>query len=408
MVFDTLNTKTIAEEIDHAEHRVIYMAPGLVQPIADSIIEATKRVGFFSVVIILDCEEKPIRSGYGSIEAIQSMQEAGIKIRHHHGLRIGLLICDDRAWSFTPVPLCIEEEPIGNTAPNAIRLLAEQAEVLASEICPEELITDKVDVARGIGKEIVRESDVNFITSQLEIAPPLQFNIFRQVQVFLPYMQYVDLSLKGCSINRRSVRITPEILRLVPDEEIESRFRTTFNLIERNSELSDEALQRELKRIKEIYVRSLGKPWRNVLLRTKRKEFDKEIVGFKQKLEKHQEQVKSTLQKEIDNSIEKIVEAFAERIKIDPPRRLIGQISGEKPNRQEAENWLRAELKKTFPEADKLITRMELTCFFRDVTYETLKNEGFEKALKKAFPAVNWDKPFTEFQAAEARSADQD
>lgn len=389
MFFETLNTKTIAEEIGHAKNRVVYIAPGLMQNTANAIIEATGRLGFLSVMIVLDCEEKPCRLGYGSIKAIQRMQEAGIKIRHHHGLRIGLLICDDNAWSFTPVPLCVEEEVMGNSSPNAIRLLPEQSDLLISEICTEELTGGKADAIRSIGKEIVREDDVNFIDSQLKIAPPIQFNIFRQVQVFLPYIQYLDLSLQGCSINRRSVRIPPEILNLVPDEEIESRFRTTFNLIDKNSELSDEALQRELKRIKETYVRSLGKPWGNVILRSKRKEFDKEIVRFKHTLKKHQEQVKSTLQKEIENSINKIVKAFAERIISNPPRDLIGQIRGEKPDKQEAENWLRAELKKTFPNVDKLITGMELTCFFRDVTYETLKDKGLEKALKDVFPAIN-------------------
>ena len=44
---------------------------------------------------------------------------------------------------------------------------------------------------------------------------------------------------------------------------------------------------------------------------------------------------------------------------------------------------------------------MEVT--FRDVTYETLNEDGFSEALSKAYPHVNWDRPFDEFNAAKQR-----
>ena len=46
---------------------------------------------------------------------------------------------------------------------------------------------------------------------------------------------------------------------------------------------------------------------------------------------------------------------------------------------------------------------MELKVQFRDVTYETLKEDGFAEALKKAYPLVDWDKPYGEFNAAKER-----
>ncbi len=48
---------------------------------------------------------------------------------------------------------------------------------------------------------------------------------------------------------------------------------------------------------------------------------------------------------------------------------------------------------------------MSLDVQFRDVTYETLKQEGFAEKLRQAYPMVDWDKPFTEFNAAEEREA---
>jgi hypothetical protein len=47
---------------------------------------------------------------------------------------------------------------------------------------------------------------------------------------------------------------------------------------------------------------------------------------------------------------------------------------------------------------------MELQVQFRDVTYETLNEDGFVESLRKAYPYVDWDKPYEQFQAARERS----
>jgi hypothetical protein len=67
-------------------------------------------------------------------------------------------------------------------------------------------------------------------------------------------------------------------------------------------------------------------------------------------------------------------------------------------------DWLRAELTQFFPRPANLIKEMELDVQFRDVTYETLKDVGFVEKLREAYPHVDWDKPFTEFEAARERS----
>jgi len=50
---------------------------------------------------------------------------------------------------------------------------------------------------------------------------------------------------------------------------------------------------------------------------------------------------------------------------------------------------------------------MKLDVQFRDVTYETLNEEGFGEKLRDAYPQVEWDKPFNEFDAAKARGSSE-
>ena len=71
--------------------------------------------------------------------------------------------------------------------------------------------------------------------------------------------------------------------------------------------------------------------------------------------------------------------------------------------KQEIDDWLNYELDKIFPEPKDLISEMDLDVQFRDVTYETLKEEGFYAKLCEAYPRVDWDKPFNEFNAAKER-----
>ena len=42
----------------------------------------------------------------------------------------------------------------------------------------------------------------------------------------------------------------------------------------------------------------------------------------------------------------------------------------------------------------------------KDVTYETLNEKGFADALRKAYPNVQWDKPFNAFDAPRQRDHD--
>lgn len=46
---------------------------------------------------------------------------------------------------------------------------------------------------------------------------------------------------------------------------------------------------------------------------------------------------------------------------------------------------------------------MTLHVQYKDVTYETLSDDGFVEKLLEAYPHVDWDKPFREFQAAEEK-----
>ena len=88
------------------------------------------------------------------------------------------------------------------------------------------------------------------------------------------------------------------------------------------------------------------------------------------------------------------------RVLGNPPDSFLGQILTAKPTSNDAGKWLRRQLDAVFPDAEQLITKMELHEIYKDVTFETLNGKDFLSLIQNAFPDVDWEKPYKEFLAA--------
>ncbi len=234
----------------------------------------------------------------------------------------------------------------------------------------------------------------------LKVAPPIRFDVARQVRVFEPYIQYVEISMTGCAIQRHRIELPKVIHGIGPPGEIQSRLKTTFELIKKSSQVSSKALEDALRLIREDFTQSLGKPWGRVILRSVRPLFDKRIEDFREKLKAHKEQVESELAKLLEDSQKELIEHFLPMVKKNPPDALLGQLSLKCPNDAIIKNWLDDELKNVFPSVYELISDMRLDVQLRDVTYETVSQPEFAYAIREAYPLVDWKKPFDEFHAA--------
>lgn len=412
-LFTGMKSRRMAAEINSVQNRVVYATPGLQPCVADALIAVRTRLGPQAVTVVLDCNEDTCRLGYGYAEAIRKLTDAEVDVRQSPGLRVGLLICDDRGWLFSPVALYVEDETPSDETPNATRLVPEQVDACISAIGPAGVPNgaDVEDLNTGvsdpeIGVQPLTDGELEQVEKNLEIAPPLKFDVMRQVRVFQPYIQYVELSLKGCSINRHVVSIPNKIFNRDVSEELERRLHTKFDLIDKKSDLSGRTLRKELDGLRKKYLRPLGQPWGSVILRGKRNAFDAELETIRQEVAEHQKIVQQKLQEEIDKSMKQIVNAFWREVADDPPGDLFGQIMAEQPSEAEVRSWLRSKLEPCFPRAEQVVSQMRLECVFRDVTFETLNQKGFAQALKKAYPLVPWDKPFSDFQAAKQKRSE--
>ena len=106
------------------------------------------------------------------------------------------------------------------------------------------------------------------------------------------------------------------------------------------------------------------------------------------------------LQGSLDASRDEIIAYYVPSVLANPPDKFQGQLLTAKPTNEDARRWLQQQLKTVIPTAAQMIKKMELEQTYKDVTFETLNKPDFLQSLRKAFPAVDWDKAYKAFQAA--------
>lgn len=408
--FCHLSSASIAEIIDNAKGPICYAGPGVQLKPALAMVKAAKRLGPEMLTVWIDFDASVMRMGYGDIEAVKLLREASIIVNHAPDLRSALIIADGEGHTFTPTPLYLEAEP-GNEVRNALRLSRDQvAEALARLSPAAKAIAVALATSEEEKKRIselpvegdsapINNNHFENVDKNLKELPPFQFNLARQVRVFEPYLQYVELSLSGAAIQRHRLAIPSDIQKLGGSEDLEGRLRTTFDLIEKGGKLSSKPLEDALNEIRKNFTPSLGKDHGRVVLKAAKAHLSKRLDEFRKKLESHQKMVKTDLQGHLDDSRKQIVDYYLPRAIETPPDALLGQMISQNPSEEDARGWLEAELDRVVPKAESLIQKMILEERYKDVTIETLNRDDFLDSVKKAFPNVDWDKAYNEFLA---------
>ena len=411
-LFCSLSPLRIAELIRSAQRAVCYAAPGIQLDLAQAMVETAGRLGKEMLTVSLDFDDRVMRMGYGDIGAVTLLLDAGISVNSSPGLRTALVVVDNEGYVFTPTALYLEAEPTDGAASNAMRMSGEQVSQALARLSPAAKAIAVAQAKTPEAKQQIEALTVDVVSAPITVAklaevktslkevPPVRFDLARQVRVFEPYLQYVELHLSGAAIQRHRMAIPLSIQKLGGSKDLESRLRTTFELIEKGSKLSSKPLEDALNEIRKNFTPSLGKDHGRVVLKAAKPHLVERLTEFRTKLEAHQKAVEADLQKHLDTSREQIVAYYQARVIEAKPDALLGQSLNGEISEVAAKKWLNGELDKVFPSAETLIQEMKLDERYKDVTFETLNRKDFLESVKDAFPNVDWDKAYSEFKAA--------
>ena len=386
-LFTTLTNERICQEIEAAKKLVILAAPGISVLVANALLAANQRLGQGSVQVVLDVSARVTRLGYGEHAAVEILHQAGVMVRQHAGLRIGALICDDAGWSFATSPSLVEADPTADSeAFNAIALTSAQVMVLRAELPP---------VSKGdnpppaleypvVGSEPLDVATLSKVKRALEIAPPQQFDLARQTQVYAALIQFVELTFEGFNIQSRRIQL-PKTLPLIASQDKALKDRVTASLKVLDKIEKPKALQEvteKLEELRQAYLVPVGQAGR-VMLKSKRQNFEGELTKIETRLEACRDALKKDLQEALNKVIDAIVPDLSRAVLADPPPRFRGLFPA---TEESAAVYVREELAKSFPTAEALVSGMKIHKFYKDVTYETLKNKEFGERVMKEIP----------------------
>lgn len=319
----------VISAINSATTRLIIVAPGLSCTVAEAIAVCWRRLDRKQVKVVLDVDPEVCRLGYGEADALKLLQtvaaELGTEICHQRAVRICLVVSDESILVFSPTPLVVEAKSPVASHPNGLKL----------DFVPKSLKNDLGFGDRGkqdqtIGLNSVSSERVDEVLVDVGENPPRKFDLAQQVQVFNAAFEFVEFSVEGCSISRKTVRIPSDLVGLGRDPKTQNKLRSTFKLIDDDNErLSGDKVMKLKDLISKKYLENLPN-YGNVVLSLNKANFERAVAGLRRYVGCFHRTVEVELQAAIDESRKALVEALAPGVANNPPSRSTSQL-GPKP-----------------------------------------------------------------------------
>ena len=425
--FTIVDDRVLIEAIGSARNRLVYVAPGISEAVANALRAKIDDIPPARVVIVLDVDPEVCRMGYGDIQGLECVQKAaaewGITLDHQPGIRIGLLIADDQTLVYTPTPLLIEAGPASPQRPNAIRMDAKETPALV-EACGASGSTEK----REVGMDPVRPRTVEEVKQNLAVNPPKKFDVSRSERVFNSAMQYVDFHFTGFRLSKKEMPIPADLMGLANDSDLKDRWKNSFRLFgtnegvevklpvrdkdgtilkdahgnDRTEVCTERTLEREKLDIVRQFVVVIPK-YGSFILRNRRPDFDARIKRFEGRVDEFRQALEQQLEDQLEVSKKRLIEYLVPKVVENPPDSWTSTMTGSQVDAEEAAQRLDAMLSPDFSSADQVF-QPKVEVKYMDISYETIKNKKFLAAARTEFAkrgaTATFDRLFSEHHAA--------
>jgi len=392
----------LAGMIQQARQRIVFISPGVTEAVAEALGKRFSEEGMLSLTIILDADPEVYRLGYGTMEGISALRkyadQFGGTLRCQPGVRIGVLISDEQTLIFSPTPLLIEEGPKGSETPNAI-LLATQSNSAIAEAAGASDTSLPLD--GEIGKNALTPQDIKAVEDDLTRLPPAPFDLERQAKVFSSKLQYVDFEVSHYKFSKKEATIPSELLGLGDDDDLREQWRNNVRVLgpdalrvtltidtkngPREVSVDQKFLERERKKIEEDFIVTLP-GYGALLFRDRQKDFEQRKDAFLSLLEKYHEILLKEIEEKLKKAAEGIANNLAPRVIQNPPARY--RFLTPNPTAQDILSFLKSDIEKAL-EGSTLFKKPLVRCVFKDISYQSFKNDQFRERLYAALKKRN-------------------
>ena len=424
--FQEVNDSSLIKLIGEAQQRVVFVAPGVHQAVAEALGQRLAEIDRLQVTVVIDPDEDVCRIGYGDAKGLELLSRyadrQSFALMAQPGLRVGVLLVDDVTLVWSPTPRSVEAAPLGNAttpterSPNGLLLGANPGEQLAHAVSAAG--TDTLPFDAEVGVEVVTKERVQKTLDGLAKNPPIPVDLARITRVFSTKLQFAEFTVKGAKFSKRELKVANDYMNADIQGElkglVESRLRAfgdfrdeeievpafnngtaAFNqqgepLTEKVSEASLQRQRNELERRYLFNVPGFGR----LIAKDDKQDLERLVAAYRVQLEAYSEAIRQRLDAQAGKIIDEAAKLIAER----------AARTGSKLDEKQLRDSIQKSLDRTKDEVP------EVKLVFKDVTYEQTKNPEFRAKVDKALPAAkrkqmgDWNHDFDAAKAAEPAS----
>jgi hypothetical protein len=389
--FTVVNDETLREAIEATHESLVYVAPGVTKAVVEAIGRSLRTKPHLQVTAIIDLDPEVYRLGFGTEEGLRALQDlAGqehFALRRQEGLRVGLLVTDQRTLVYSPTPLLIEAGSTSEEKPNAI--------VISRDV--------------ELGLRPATPAAVEASLASLKEVPPKMFSVARIERVYESKIQFVDLKVTGYKLSAKRVNI-PNDLLVGEDEAFRERLRNSFLLLEGEQtikvhipefdietaqarpaeaggmpptvEWSEATLEEQRKALYDDFLISVPH-FGYVIMRRNRPKFDKRVKLLQAQINAFNTAIQAELGEKLLDAVKSLAATLLPRIRTRLPQRFERMLPVSEASDDLLRSLLEQDLSRSFGRGIEVFNP-ELRCVFKDVTYESISDPQFREALSKA------------------------
>lgn len=406
----------IIDLISQTKDILLLSMPNIYAEISDSLIAYYPN--FKKLKLIVDNSEDNFRNGYGDYKDVEKLRNANIEIHEIEGNMVSYIISDEKGYFLFPQSRIFSAQD--NNSPNAVLMDAITLIKIKSYFFPPENekekeeytnevieLKTKIDESIKSSIEIIENKieakkfepkkfdNVKFeeVKKKLEIIPPEQPDLKRQLSTYISKIQFVEMEFIGSHFNTLNIKIPPNALPY-KDENLKKKLLTKMKLFENIEENKKyETYLKFINEFKEIKVEFLTpitcRKDKSILELNRKSEFLNKIKSVKEKISGVNKSLNELLKEEILNSRKVIKKVLQDFLKENPPEN-IKQYTGSLFDDSLDEEVNKIIYSIDFPEPVKILSKLDIEYRFYDLTIEDFKDQVLlNEFMKKGIMGIN-------------------
>lgn len=392
--FTVATDEALSELILQARDRILFIAPGITEPVASALVAklADQRL---SITVILDSDPEVYRLGFGTPEGLATLKTQfdanQFGLRCQPGIRIGVLVADDKTLIYSPVPQLIEAGSTSVFKPNALFLEGATATKLSEAAGA----TQNTRPSDGeIGTRALTPQDVEAIKKSLDENPPEPFDLTQKVRVYNSRFQYVEFTVEKYQLTKQTVPIPAYLMGLAGD--MQDRWRNSLRVMDmeatavkleitagdgKTKEVSVDQnyLDAERKKIEQKFlIPILG--FGSVMFKNQQQDFEAATDAFNKLLTRYFEKLEEQLGGSLLDLVLTVVEQLLPSVTANPPEQY--KRFGI-PTVADIKELLHRDIEEAIT-LKTLIQEPKIKKVYKDIAYQSVKSNDFQERLRKS------------------------